>query len=168
MVKLVLAGLALALPVAVLAQAAPKAPAAAPTTAPFTVGLQSFVARETTDAKGVKTKGLFPTDRVLPGENIVYIFNYANVGKVPLGNIDISNDVPNGVSFTGTAEAWASVAIDRNKVKTFGPLASFKVKKPDGSFRAALPSDVTAVRWKFAQPIAPGTAGRVIYYASVK
>jgi uncharacterized repeat protein (TIGR01451 family) len=167
MVKLVLAGLALAMPVAVLAQAAPKAPAA-PAAAPITLVIEAYVARETVDAKGVKTKGLFPTDRALPGENIVYILKYANIGTVPVSGVDFNNDVPNGVNFTGVAEAWATVSIDRTKVKTFAPLAALKVKKPDGGFRAALPSDVTAVRWKFPQPVPPGAKGRVIYYAMVK
>lgn len=161
MVKLFLAGLALAAPAVLFAQAAPKAPAAQP----VTLVIESFIARETVDAKGAKTKGLFPTDRALPGEAIVYILKYANVGKVPLP-VEVNNNVPNGVEFTGVAEAWASVSIDGGK--TFGPLSSFKVKKPDGTFRAAIPRDVTSVRWKPAQPVAPGTSGRYIYYGLVK
>lgn len=161
MVKFFLAGLALAAPAALLAQAAPKAPAAQP----LTLVIESYIAREKVDAKGVKTKGLFPTDRALPGEAIVYVLKYANVGKIPLP-VEINNNVPNGVEFTGVAEAWASVSVDGGK--TFGPLASFKVKKPDGTFRKAIPRDVTSLRWKPAQPVAPGAGGRFIYYGLVK
>jgi hypothetical protein len=165
----IFAGLLLAVPAVAFAQGAPKPAAArAPDSAaprPLSLNFESFIAREVTDAKGVKKKVLLPTDRAVPGDAVVYILNYANIGTTPIP-ASIDDPVPNGVSFTGVAENWAVVSIDGNK--TYGPLATLKVKKADGTIRAAVPSDVTHVRWKFPQPIAPASKGRVMFYAVIK
>ncbi len=166
------AGLVLALPAVAFAQAAPKTTAApkspaavVPGAAPITLKIEAYVAREITDAKGVKRKVLQSTDTATPGDAIVYILNYANTGTKP-APATIDDPVPGGVSFTGTAENWAVVTVDGGK--TYGPLTTLKIKKADGTMRAALPQDVTAIRWKFAQPLAPGAKGRVMFYAVVK
>lgn len=125
-----------------------------------------FVAREVTDAQGKKKNQLFPPDRVLPGEAIVVMLEYRNNGPKPATDFVINNPIPAAVSYTGAEQPWAIVSVDRGK--SFGPLASLKVSNPDGSQRPAIPSDVTNVRWKFAQPIAPQTGGRVMFYGTVK
>ena len=125
-----------------------------------------YVARAVTDAQGKKKNQLFAPDRVLPGEALVVMLEYKNNGAKSAANFVINNPVPSAVSFTGVEQPWAVVSVDGGK--TYAALAALKVAKGDGTFRAALPSDVTHVRWKFAQPIGPAATGKVMFYGTVK
>ena len=125
-----------------------------------------YVARAVTDAQGVKKNQLFPPDRVVPGEALVIMLEYRNNGAKPATNFVINNPIPGAVSYTSVEQPWAVVSIDGGK--TYGSLATLKVANGDGTLRAALPADVTHVRWKFAQAIAPATGGRVMFYGTVK
>lgn len=135
-----------------------------------TVSLESkvYVARAVTDASGKKVNKLFDPDKtaVLPGEPLVVMINYKNNGPHPATAFVINNPVPAAVSFTGVEQGWATVSVDGGK--SFGSLATLRVAAANGGMRAANPADVTAVRWKFAQPIAPGATGRVSFYGIVK
>lgn len=124
-----------------------------------------FVARTVTDAQGNKKNTLQEPTTVLPGEPLVIVITYANVGAKPATAFVINNPIPKAVSYTGGEQPWATVTVDG---KTYGALAALKVPKGDGTMRAAMVSDVTAVRWKFAQPIAAGATGRVMFYGTVK
>lgn len=155
--KSLLFALALALPAAALAQASA-----------VTLTAKAYVARPVTDAQGKKTNKLFDPDKtpVTPGEPIVMMLDYKNNGAKPATAFVINNPIPAPLSYTGVEQAWASQSVDGGK--SFGPLATLKVKAADGSTRPAQAADVTHVRWTFAQPIAPGAAGRVSFYAVVK
>ncbi len=141
---------------------------AGPAQAQQAVALKStvYVARPVTDAQGNKKNQLFAPDRVLPGEALVIMLEYKNNGTKPAADFVINNPIPGAVSFTGVEQPWAVVSVDGGR--TYGALAALKVAKGDGTFRAALPGDVTHVRWKFAQAIAPGANGRVMFYGTVK
>lgn len=124
-----------------------------------------FVARTVTDAQGNKKNTLQEPKTVLPGEPLVIIISYANAGTKPATGFVIDNPIPKTVSYSGVEQAWATVSVDG---KTYGALSTLKVAKGDGTMRAAQVGDVTAVRWKFSQPIAAGAAGRVMFYGTVK
>jgi hypothetical protein len=137
-----------------------------PVKSPVTIKSDIFVARTVTDAQGKKKNLLVAPTRVLPGEPLAIIINYANTGTKPASKFVIDNPVPNAVTFTGVAESWAVVSVDGGT--TFGPLAALKIKNPDGTVRAAQSSDVVAVQWRLPQPIAPGATGKVMFYGVVK
>ncbi len=124
-----------------------------------------FVARTVTDAQGNKKNTLQEPKTVLPGEPLAIIISYANTGAKPATGFVINNPIPKAVSYTGVEQPWATVTVDG---KTFGALATLKVPKGDGTMRPAAVGDVVAVRWKFAQPIAAGASGRVMFYGTVK
>jgi hypothetical protein len=119
-----------------------------------------------TDAKGNKKNTLVSPTTVLPGTPLVVWISYKNGGPKAATGFVINNPVPKGVDFTGVAENWAVVSVDGGK--TFGALATLKVKGSDGKMRPAVPQDVTGVRWTIPQPIAPGASGKVSFYAVVK
>ncbi len=156
-------------PLVLAAALALSGPAFAQTTpAPQAVTLKStaFVVKQVPDATG-KVKNVLQTpERVLPGDVLVFILDYRNTGAKPAANFVINNPMPAGVSFTGVEQAWAVVSVDGGK--NFGPLATLKVPKGDGTMRAAIPQDVTAVRWTLGQPIPAGGTGKVQFYGIVK
>ena len=165
--KIILVAAALALPAAAFAQQAARAPvAAAPAASTVSLSSKAFVVRQVPDANGKLKNTLAPVDRVLPGDVLVFMLDYRNGGAKPVTPFVINNPVPANVAFTGVEQPWASVTVDGGK--TYGPLAKLTVRKADGTSRAALPADVTAIRWTFGQPIAAGASGNVKFYAVVK
>ncbi len=130
--------------------------------------MESYVARQVTDAQGRKSNKLFSITEttVLPQDRLVYRIIYRNGTGKPVGSFVINNTVPNGASFAGVEEAWAVVSVDGGK--QFGPLTTLRVRGADGKLRPAIPQDVTNVRWTFAQPVAAAAGGYVQYYAIVK
>jgi hypothetical protein len=162
------------LPVALLASTAALAQTvvrtqAAPTqTAAGGVGVsvEILAVKVITDAKGTKRNTLVAPTSVLPGTPLVISVTYKNGGARAATGFVINNPVSKGVTFTGVAETWAVVSIDGGK--TFGALTALKGKNADGTSRAAVPQDVTAIRWTIPQPIAPGASGKVSFYAVVR
>ncbi len=125
-----------------------------------------YVVRAVTDSQDNRKNQLFAPERVLPGEALVVMLEYKNNGPKPAADFVINNPIPGAVSFTGVEQSWAVVSVDGGK--TYGALGTLKVVRKDGTIRPALAGDVTHVRWKFAQAIAPGSGGRVMFYGTVK
>ena len=148
--------IALAAPVAVYAQAQPA----------VSLVSKAFVVKQVPDGAGKAKNTLVVPERVLPGEALVFMLEYKNNTAVPNTAFVITNPIPANVLYTGVEQPWAVVSVDGGK--TYGPLATLKVTKGDGTTRAAVPTDVNSVRWKFAQPIPAAGSGRVTFYAMVK
>jgi uncharacterized repeat protein (TIGR01451 family) len=162
--KIIIALAGLVAPAVALAQG--TAPAADLAAQAVKLTSETFVAKSVTDEKGVKSNKLFPATRVLPGDPLVFQLTYNNQGVKPATRFVINNPIPSGVAYTGVREASATVSVDGGK--TFGALATLKVKGADGKLRGAIPADVTQIRWTFAQPIAPKAKGTVMFYGLVK
>lgn len=153
---------------AALSFAAPAFGQAATQTGAGGVSISSEVqaVKVVTDEKGNKKNTLVNPTTVIPGTPLVIWISYKNGGKSPASGFVINNPVPKGVDFTGVAENWAVVSVDGGK--SFGALPTLKVKGSDGKMRAAIPQDVTGIRWTVPQPIAPGASGKVSFYAIVE
>ena len=124
--------------------------------------------KEVTDAKGVKKRILVDPTTVIPGTPLVVWINYKNASASPVTGFVINNPVPAAIDFTALGEnsEWGVVSVDGGK--TFGALASLKVSSGDRVMRAAIPQDVTHVRWTFAKPIPGNSGGQLSFYAIVK
>lgn len=103
---------------------------------------------------------------VTPGDKLVFDLSYRNGGAQPATGFVITNPIPPAVAFTGTDSPGAVFSVDGGK--SWGPLASLRVPTADGKTRAAVPADVTHVRWTFAKAIPAGTAGQVSFRGVVK
>lgn len=132
-----------------------------------TVQIRSEVLKETVvktveGQKVVRT----PIESAAPGDVIVIKLTYSNDGAKPAADVVISNPMPEQLSFLEGREGGApQVSVDGGK--TFGALAALKVKTDDVE-RAATSADVTHVRWRVAQPVAPGQSGEVAFAARLK
>lgn len=148
-----------------LAIAALLAPAAALAAQPVSLSSEVLVERVKQEANGKQTTVLEAPEVVTPGEKLVFFVKYRNEGAAPATGFSVTNPIPAAVAFAA-AEGDAVVSVDGGK--SWGALASARVKQADGSERAAVPADVTHVRWTFAKPIAAGEAGKLSFRGTVK
>lgn len=128
------------------------------------VKLESSVQEEitTVDAKGEKKISLVEPTAVAPGDVVVIRIAYHNTSAAPVGDIVISNPVPEHLSFLSVREGVGMVSVDGGK--TYGGLVDLKVKDGD-DMRPAVAADVTHVRWTFDQALAAGAQGAVAFAA---
>jgi hypothetical protein len=101
-----------------------------------------------------------------PGTRLVFVHSYRNGGRAPAANFAMTNPMPSGVGYLGSDDAIAMVSVDGGK--TFGSLATAKIRTADGSLRAATPDDVTHVRWALKSAIPVGGTGKFSFRGIVK
>ena len=103
---------------------------------------------------------------VVPGDRLVFVLAYKNMGGKPATDFVVTNPMPGAVAYQGTGDAGAIVSVDGGK--SWGPMAALKVRKSDGSVRSAYPEDVTHVRWAMKTPIPVGAAGKLSFRGVVR
>lgn len=125
-----------------------------------------MVERTTTDAQGQAHTTLEEPQVVIPGDKLVFTLSYTNTSDTPATNFVVNNPLPDAVAFDSTADPEASVSVDGGS--TWGQLADLTVKNPDGTDRPARASDVTHVRWVFANSIPAHATGRLMFRGIVR
>lgn len=132
------------------------------------VEISSVVLAETraAAADGTTRVSLAPAARVTPGDRVVFQIEYRNTGKQAASGIVIANPVPAAMNYVSPAEGSPAPELSIDGT-TFGPLSTLKVRDA-GALRAAVAADVRVVRWRLAQPVAPGAKGQVAFRAVLK
>ncbi len=149
----------------ILAAATAAAPALAQSANP--VQLNSDVLVERTITENGQTRVMLEEPRaVIPGDTLVFVLRYENTGRQAATNFVITNPLPQAVRYTGTVDAGASVSIDGGR--NWGLLSELRVRDADGTMRPARAEEVTHIRWAFAQPIAAGQTGRLMFRGIVR
>jgi uncharacterized repeat protein (TIGR01451 family) len=127
---------------------------------------QVFVERVAQDAQGKPKTTLEAPNIVTPGDRLLFVLSYKNQGAQPAADFIVTNPLPDAVSYSGTEGEGALVSVDGGK--SWGALAALQVAQPDGKKRAALPADVTHIRWRFAAAIPAGKGGKLSFRGVVK
>lgn len=125
-----------------------------------------FVERVKEDASGKRQTVLEPPKVVTPGDKLLFVLSYRNGGAKPASDFVVTNPIPGAVAFSAVEGEGAVVSVDGGK--NWGALAALKIKQADGTMRAALPADVTHIRWSFARAIAAGAGGKLSFRGTVK
>jgi uncharacterized repeat protein (TIGR01451 family) len=125
-----------------------------------------FVEKSVAQPDGKTRLVLEEPKTVVPGDRLVFVLAYKNLGGKPATDFVVTNPMPGAVAYQGTPDASAIVSIDGGR--SWGTLAALKVRKADGSARAAYPEDVTHVRWAMKTPIPVGAAGKLSFRGIVK
>lgn len=125
-----------------------------------------FVERQIVKADGSKTVILEKPNLVTPGDNLVFVVRYKNVGGATASNFVVTNPLPLAVAFDGTSDGLEIVSIDGGK--SWGVLSALRWKKADGTARPALRSDVTHIKWNLNQPLTAGAEGKLIFRGIVR
>lgn len=108
-----------------------------------------------------------PATRVIPGTEVIYVIDYANVGDGTVENVEITNPLPAELTYVGIAGVVPVTAVSVDGGTQYGDLAALTVPGPEGQPRAAEPADVTHLRWVL--PALPaGGEGAVSFRARVR
>ena len=125
-----------------------------------------FVERKVEKSNGKTAIVLEQPKTVVPGDNLVFVVKYKNVGDTAATDFSVTNPLPKAVSFNGTSDGTEIVSIDGGK--NWGPLSALKYQLDSGEVRPALMSDVTHIKWKFNQALSAGSEGKLVFRGTVK
>ena len=125
-----------------------------------------FVERKVARPNGTTALVLEQPKTVTPGDNLVFVVNYKNVGRAPATDFSVTNPLPKAVAFNGTSDGSEIVSVDGGK--TWGPLSALTYPSGNGDVRPALMTDVTHVKWKFNRSLSAGSGGKLVFRGTVK
>lgn len=148
--------------VAMLPGTAVAAPAS-----PLQIEMRTAVETRVRAADGTTTTRLVRAVHVVPGSAMQITVSYRNTGTAPLAGVLITNPVPASTSYRGVAAGTPEPEVSADGVH-FASLATLSVPDPVAGTRRAVPSDVTAVRWRLAAPLTAGAAGQFAFTAVVR
>ena len=122
---------------------------------------------EVVDDQGEKKIQRQEASLVVPGDEVIYTINFANVGQEPVDDVVITNPVPEHMLFRlmdGNGSGMRiTMSVDGGQ--QYGAPETLTVTDADGSERPAKPQDYTHIRWAFDRPVEPGDKGSVGFRA---
>lgn len=121
--------------------------------------------RVTTTASGEPQVERVEPQVVVPGDRLIFGTRFANKGAAPIERFVVSNPVPPSVRLAGEIDPELLVSVDGGA--TWGKLSDLEILASDGTRRAALPDDVTNVRWVLPA-VAPGESGALEFPVTVR
>jgi uncharacterized repeat protein (TIGR01451 family) len=142
------------------------APAAALAADEVSLDSQIFVERTVSDADGKAKTVLEPTKVVTPGDQLLFVIAYKNLGTQGAADFVVTNPLPAAVAYSGAEGTEPQVSVDGGA--SWGSLATLNINQADGTVRPATPADVTHVRWAFDQTIPAGGGGKLSFRGVVK
>jgi uncharacterized repeat protein (TIGR01451 family) len=133
---------------------------------PIQLNSDIYVEKVQKRADGSSSVVLEAPKTILPGDQLIFVVRYQNVGKQPAQGFTVTNPIPRAVQFSGTSDGGEIVSVDGGK--NWGPLGNLRVVTSEGKTRPALMTDVTHVKWSLNQSLAAGAAGKLIFRGVVK
>ena len=133
---------------------------------PLELKSEVFVERQVVRSDGSNAVVLEKPNKVTPGDNLVFVVRYKNVGVSTANNFVVTNPLPAAVAFNGTSDGFEVVSIDGGM--NWGILGTLLVARIDGTKRPAAFADVTHIKWNFNQPLTAGAEGKLIFRGIVK
>jgi uncharacterized repeat protein (TIGR01451 family) len=125
-----------------------------------------FVERSIADSDG-KTRVVLQEPKIVtPGDQLIFVLNYRNLGRASASNFVVTNPMPSAVAYQATNDATAQLSVDGGK--TWGPLEELKIRDRDGVWRTARTDDVTHVRWTMRAAIPAGAHGKLSFRGVVR
>lgn len=135
------------------------------------VELKSIAEREVeTVTNGKKEIHRAPVNKAVPGDEIIYTTVFKNLTGKPVGDIVITNPVPNDSLYKADSASGANTVItfSADGGKQYAAPGQLTVKTKDGKTRPALPSDYTHIRWTYKGELGAGKSGEVSFRAFIK
>lgn len=134
---------------------------------PLQVASKIFIEVNTQAADGTVRTDLMPARKAVPGDRVVFILAYRNVGNQPIQDIVFANPLPTGIVYRAPSQGSAAPELSVDG-KTYGALGQLRVRDGQGGMRPAHADDVTHVRWQLAGALAPQAKGQFAFQAVLK
>lgn len=125
-----------------------------------------FVERIDPQGSGARRVRLEPARQVSPGERLIYVVEYRNVGNRPVQGFTVTNPLPRTVRLDETVDGSELVSIDGGR--NWGLLSDLRVSLGQDSWRPANPDDVTHLRWRVGDRLMQGESRRMTFRAIVR
>ena len=139
---------------------------AAMAASPVQLSSQIFVEKQQKRADGTMAVTLVAPKLIVPGDQLVFVVRYKNVGAQPANGFTVTNPLPKADAFSGTSDGNEIVSVDGGK--SWGRLSQLSIKKADGYVRPALRTDVTHLKWNMNQTLTAGAEGKLIFRGVVR
>lgn len=139
--------------------------------APGAVEVKSIaeVEVEVVNAKGKKELKRQPVEKAVPGTEVIYTTTFKNLVAKPVGNIALTNPIPNNTTYkAGSASGTHTDITYSLNGKDYAPLDALKVKGKDGKERAALPAEISHIRWTYRGDLPVGKTGEISFRTVIK
>jgi len=133
---------------------------------PLKLSSEIFVERSKTADDGQKSIVLEEPNTVLPGDNLVFIVSYKNIGDQTATDFTVTNPMPRAVRFAGSSNGAELVSVDGGE--SWGSLPQLRISDSEGNQRPASMADVTHIKWNLKQTLAPGQGGKIVFRGVVK
>ncbi|MEQ1661548.1 MAG: hypothetical protein ABL877_02505 [Thiobacillus sp.] len=139
--------------------------------APGAVEVKSIaeVEVEVVNAKGKKELKRQPVEKAVPGTEVIYTTTFKNLVTKPVGNIALTNPIPNNTTYKAGSASGVNTDITYSlNGKDYAPLDALKVKGKDGKERAALPAEISHIRWTYRGDLPVGKTGEISFRTVIK
>jgi uncharacterized repeat protein (TIGR01451 family) len=133
---------------------------------PLQLSSDVFVERQIKRTDGSVATVLEQPKLVVPGDSLVFVVKYKNIGSAAASNFTVTNPLPRAVAFNGTSDGREMVSVDGGI--NWGPLAKLQVAASDGKLRPARMTDVTHIKWNLAKTLLAGAEGKLMFRGVVK
>jgi uncharacterized repeat protein (TIGR01451 family) len=119
---------------------------------PVTLSLSVMKEQRISAPDGTTKVNLVDVSAVTPGDRLVYVLTYTNIGSKPVSDLVLNYPLPQGIAYRATADGSMPPLLSADGVH-FAPQVS------DGT--------VTALRWQVTGDLSPGAHGTVSFKASL-
>lgn len=138
------------------------APSAAWAQQDIQLDTRMFVERVQTDINGRPRRTVTNSARPLPGDQLIFVVDWRNIGARPVRGFSVVRPVPRGSTLDLT-DALMQVSVDGGD--HWGRIEQLWLPTDLGGTRRAVATDITHVRWLLQSEISPGESGRLSYRA---
>ena len=126
---------------------------------------QTYVERISTDVNGNRKRTLIPAGRLDSGDRLVFVIDFRNMGPQPMAGFAITTPVSGRLAIDA-GQAGLEVSADGGR--NWGRIGALLVPNDTGGMRLAGAADITHIRVRVADAVAPGRSGRIAYRAVVR
>jgi len=127
------------------------------------------VEMQSINSKGEKELKRMPAKTVPPGGEVTYTTTFRNVSDKPVGNVIITNPVPQNTLYIANSAVGSNTDISYSlNGKSYDIPENLQVPGAHGKGRPAIASDYTNVRWVYKGELDPGKSGEVAFRVKVR
>lgn len=105
---------------------------------------------------GRRMERVVPADTIVPGDTIVYRYIVTNRGTEAADSVVVDTAIDPGMRYIDGSATACGLEFSTDGGTVFAGLDALRVLDIDGTYRGAVPDDVTNIRWRLRHPVAPG------------